>query len=454
MLVRAKPMPAIEVTAKSRRPSEVTVDVTGLTAEGLGQAAVDGRALQIRNALPGEQVTARILKRRKGIRFAECAAGLPIENPHPDRRPSACGYFPRCGGCNLHHLAYPAQLALKQQQLADALTAQQVTPRAWSTAQSITRLGYRRKARLGVRQVGEQVLVGFRESFSNRVAKLDACMTLTARLSALIQPLKALLPQLSVADKVPQIEVAQGDEDCALIVRHLEPFTARDLTLWQAFERTHDVQVLLQSGGYDSLATLRDGPVIPLGYQLPEWGIYMTFLPHQFTQVNLDMNKALIRHALAYLGDLHGRKVLDLFCGIGNFSLPLARAGARVMGVEAAADAVAMATQNARLNQLQSAIEFRVADLYNPDADHAALLTGYDALLLDPPRSGAGEHLPAWLNGFSGSQVVYVSCNPVSFAKDAAVLSEQGFVLDTVGIFDMFPHTAHVETVGHFVRQN
>jgi len=436
----------------AKRPAEVAVEVVGLSAEGLGEAEVNGRPLRIRNALPGEQVTARILKRRKGVRFAECAADVAVEHAHPDRRAPACGYFPRCGGCNLHHLAYPAQLALKQQQLAEALEANQVTARVWNVPQSTTRLGYRRKARLGVRQLGEQVLVGFRESFSNRVAKVDACVALTPRLCALIQPLKGLLPQLSVAHRIPQIEVAQGDDACALIIRHLEPFSAEDLSLWRTFERTHNVQVLLQSAGYDSLVTLHGGPVNPLGYQLPQWGVFMTFMPHQFTQVNLEMNKALIRHALACFGDLNGRRVLDLFCGIGNFSLPLARAGARVVGVEAAPDAVDMATKNAQLNQLQSTVEFKVTDLYNPAADHSELLAGFDALLLDPPRSGAGEHLPVWLDGFNGAQVVYVSCNPASFAKDAAVLVQHGFKLDKVGIFDMFPHTAHVETVGYFVR--
>ncbi len=438
----------------NKRPNKVTVEVSALTAEGLGQAEHAERMLHIRNALPGERVSARILKRRTGIRFAECASDMPIDNSHVDRRPPACRYFPRCGGCNLHHLAYPAQLELKQQQLADALAVHRIEPRHWRVPHSTARLGYRRKARLGVRQLGEQVLVGFRESFSNRVAKIDACVTLHPRLSALISPLKALLPQLSVAHKIPQIEVAAGDATVALIVRHLESFSADDLVLWREFEQRHQLQLLLQSAGYDSLATLQGDPIKPLSYQLPDWGVLMQFMPQQFTQVNLAMNQSLIRHALAYFGDLRGLRVLDLFCGIGNFSLPLARRGAQATGIEASLEAVQQANNNARLNQLQSLLEFRAADLYNADIAHNSLLVGYDALLLDPPRSGAGEYLPQWLGGFTGKQVVYVSCNPVSFAKDAAVLQEFGFDLSSVGIFDMFPHTAHVETVGHFLLRD
>ncbi len=430
-------------------PTEVTVDVTDLCVDGLGVAQTDGRPLRIRNALPGETVTARILKRRKGVRYADA---VEIASSSSERRQSVCDYFPRCGGCSLHHLDYEAQLVLKQQHLADALDSHGITPSSWAPPQSTTRLGYRRKARLGVRQVGDQVLVGFRESFSNRVAKVQRCEVLTPKLSSLIAPLKDLLPRLTVADRIPQIEVAQGDEDCALIVRHLAPFALEDLDMWAEFSRRHGVRVLLQSAGYNSVTTLDGTRVAPLGYPLPEWGVYMTFMPHQFTQVNLDMNKTLIRHVLAYFGDLAGKRVVDLFCGIGNFTLPLARAGARVRGVEAAADAVDMARRNARLNGLQTSIDFRVADLYGADAGQTQLLEGCDALLLDPPRSGAGEHLSTWLKGFSGREVVYVSCNPQSFAKDAAILHDHGLVLSKVGIFDMFPHTAHVETMGYFRR--
>ncbi len=435
-----------------RGPVEVEVDIDGLNPDGLGLAQHGQQRLQVRNALPGETLAVRILKKRKGVRFAECADADGIVAPHADRRRSACPHFPRCGGCNLHHLDYAAQLTLKQAQLRQALQAQGVAAQAWNAPQSSGRLGYRRKARLGVRLLGDHVLVGFRESFSNRVAKLQACLALTPRLSQLLVPLRELLVDLSISDRIPQIEVAQGDAGVALIVRHLAPLSGADHMAWQQFALRHDVQVLLQAGNYDTLQPLQGGAVQPLGYSLPEWGLYLQFLPQQFTQVNLDMNRMLIRQALAYLGDLRGRRVLDLFCGIGNFSLPLARAGAQVTGIEVASDAVEMARRNALLNGCKARNEFAVADLYRSDEAEGLVTGEFDVLVLDPPRSGAGPGLPQWLRAFRGDDVVYVSCQPASFAADAAVLVQHGFALREVGVYDMFPHTAHVETMGHFVR--
>lgn len=434
----------------AKLPPQVTAEIVALDSDGLGVAEVDGRALRIRNALPGETVEARILRKRKGNLFAD---GVAISNASEQRQPNACCYFPRCGGCVLHHLAYTAQLELKQRQLTDALRAHDVEPGEWLPAQSATRLGYRRKARFGVRMVDGRVLVGFRESFSNRVARIDGCVTLTKEISSLLTPLKALLEQTSIADRIPQIEVAQGDQTCALLVRHLAPANETDLHLCREFERRFRVRIYLQSGGVDSLVALAQGSIEPLGYQLQDWGLYLRFLPHQFTQVNLCMNRVLIRHALAYLGDLRGKAVVDLFCGIGNFSLPLARAGADVTGYEGDAGAVAMARDNAALNGLSRQARFDFVDLYGVDDVPLVAMDHADVLLLDPPRCGAGVHLDRWLEQFRGSQVVYVSCNPLSFAADAARLIGAGYRLDRVGIFDMFPNTAHVETLGYFCRE-
>jgi 23S rRNA (uracil1939-C5)-methyltransferase len=435
---------------RQKFPAEATVQISSLTAEGLGVAILGERPLHVRNALPGETVTARILRRKKGTLFAD---GVAIEDANPDRTASACAYFPRCGGCNMHHLKADAQLVLKQQQLSTALDENNVEVGHWMPPQSAGRLGYRRKARLGVRQVGDQVLVGFRESFSNRVARIDECMVLTPELSRLLRPLKELIGKLSIADKIPQVEMAQGDFLCALMVRHLAPFTAADLALWQQLEDSFGVSVLLQSGGYDTLQTLSGSPAASLGYQIPEHGLYMRFQPDQFTQVNMRMNTVLIRQALSFLGDLNGKRVVDLFCGIGNFSLPLARAGAQVWGYEAVDDAVRMARQNTQLNGLETRASFDVLDLYGEQAEsQSGLPMAVDAIVMDPPRSGAGPNLEAWLTSFAGHEIVYVSCNPASFAIDAARLSNAGFDLQTVGIFDMFPHTAHVETMGYFRR--
>ena len=440
-------------------PVEQEVQITALSEEGLGAATLNERPLWVRNALPGERVQARILKRRGGQRFAD---GQPLADLNPKRVASACAYFPRCAGCSLHHLAYGEQLLLKQAHLAEELQRVDVAAASWREPTGLTRLGYRRKARLGVRVVGEQVLVGFRESFSNRVARLDACMTLTPKLSALLQPLKKLIANLSQPRTIAQIEMAEGDSECAILVRHLDVLTDSDVEQWQQLAAVFDVQVILQPGGYDSLQPLPgQASVRPLSYGIAEHGLSLQFYAHQFTQVNAVMNRELIRTAIGYLGDVRDQLVADLFCGIGNFSLPLARQGAHVVGLEASAEAIAMAQVNARRNGLSERCDFAVADLYQAGGSGDALAVDGqatrsgrhpEALIIDPPRSGAGANLEGWVGHSALQQIVYVSCNPRSFADDALRLKRAGFRLREVGIYDMFPQTAHVETIGHFVR--
>ncbi|MEM7080414.1 MAG: 23S rRNA (uracil(1939)-C(5))-methyltransferase RlmD [Pseudomonadota bacterium] len=440
--------------ARRRLPPEMTLQTETLRADGLGVAAYDSRRVHMRNALPGEAVTARVLRRRKGVFYAD-AQPLEGEPLHPSRVPPACEVYPRCGGCVLQHVSGYAQLELKQQALTDALEAHGVAVGLWRPPERAEPFGYRTKARLGVRQVGEQVLVGFRESFSNRVAKVSACPILAPRLSALIAPLKVLLSDLSIAAQVPQVEVALGDgeDEVALLLRHLAEPSARDIKRLQAFARNHRVQLLLQSKGYDTLTCILGDPVRQLSYRLAPWGLLMRYHPAQFTQVNLAMNQRLIRQVLGYLGDLRDRQVVDLFCGIGNFSLPLARRGAVVTGIEGAEDAVAKARENASLNGLAERCEFAAQDLYSDDPQ---LPVRVDALVVDPPRSGLGPRADRWAARWrecGAAQVVYVSCNPTTFASDAVVLQAAGYRLASVGVFDMFPHTGHVETVGHFVNE-
>lgn len=441
-------------------PIEQEVQIDALSKDGLGAAILNERPLWVRNALPGERVQARILKRRGGQRYAD---GQPLSDLSRNRVTSACQHFPRCAGCNLHHLAYSKQLQLKQGRLARELQRVGVAAAGWRTPSGLTRLGYRRKARLGVRVVGEQVLVGFRESFSNRVARLDACMTLTPRLSALLPPLKRLIAHLSQPRTIAQIEMAEGDSEAAILVRHLDVLTESDIEQWQHFSNSQEVQVILQPAGYDSLQPLPgQSSVRPLSYSIAEHGLSLQFYPQQFTQVNALMNRELIRVAMGYLGDVRERLVADLFCGIGNFSLPLARQGARVLGIEASAEAIAMAAANARRNGLTDRCSFRVADLYRAPTTADALWgsvgdpvvsgSAPEALIIDPPRSGAGVNLDSWVVNRVLQQIVYVSCNPQSFADDALRLQHAGFDLREVGIYDMFPQTAHVETIGHFVR--
>jgi len=309
-----------------------------------------------------------------------------------------------------------------------------------------------------VRVVGDQVLVGFRESFSNRVARLDACLTLTPELSRLISPLKLAIGELSDPRSIPQIELAQGDGHCAVIVRHLQPLTLEDFEVWRQFETRWAVQVLSQSKGYDTLQGINDDNLAMrlLYYQIPEYGVTLGFYPHQFTQVNALMNRELVRTVTGYLAPVKGEPVLDMFCGIGNFTLPLARAGARAVGVEASEEAVERAKANAGDNALASDCRFFAADLYGDAGKGQAIWSKLEAtpkaLILDPPRSGAGPNLDSWVQVESLQRVVYVSCNPVTFAEDAKVLAASGYVLQQVGVYDMFPGTAHVETVGLFSR--
>ena len=455
-----------------KQPTEIEIEISTLSEQGSGGGTHNERPVWVRNALPGETVRARILKRRGGQRFAD---GQPLDHVSSDRVPSPCRYFPRCGGCATHHMAPAAQLRHKQGQLADQLAAQGIEPQRWREPVVLLRLGYRRKARLGVRVVGESVLVGFRESFSNRVARIDACLTLTPELSKLIPPLKASIGKMFDPKTIPQIELAQGDSGCAVIVRHLQPLTDADVALWQGFETDSRVEVLMQSKGYDTLTPIAKNrqQMSLLHYQIPEYGLTIGFYPHYFTQVNAPMNRELVRTVMGYLGNVRGQVVVDMFCGIGNFTLPLARAGARAVGIEASEEAVEMAKENARVNRVDRASAFYAEDLYGEggalvsatdESDETApsgssinarfehFSQSPDALILDPPRSGAGPNLDGWAGIPSLKQIVYVSCNPVTFAEDAKRLEAKGYVLEQVGVYDMFPGTAHVQTVGRFVR--
>ncbi|MEM7220080.1 MAG: 23S rRNA (uracil(1939)-C(5))-methyltransferase [Pseudomonadota bacterium] len=430
--------------SRRRIASPQQLVIEGLDAEGIGLARLGERRVRVKAALPGEHVEARIVGRRKGAVLGIAEAVL--ESPAAERVTPECPAYPRCGGCTGQHRDYAAQLRAKEAGLIAALQANGVTYARARTAVASTQFGYRRKSRLGVRRLGDDMVVGFRESFGSRIVRMDACLTLAPPFDRLLEPLQSLVGELSVAERVPQLETISGDSTAALIVRHLDPLSSADAAALGRFERRYDVRVLTQAAGYDTLRPLSAEPV-DLSYRLLGEGVRITFGAADFVQVNARINAQLVSAALAALAPGPGDVIGDLFCGVGNFSLPIARRGARVLGFEAGAVAIDRARVNAELNALTSRTRFSVADLYREEI----ALPGVTGLLLDPPRSGAGPELERWL-GPDVARIVYVSCNPLTFASDAARLNARGFRLEDVGIYDMFPHTAHVETLGVFRR--
>lgn len=438
-----------------QRVRDIDIRVVSVSADGLGEGEFEGRRVRIRNGLPGEHVTTRILKRKGGIWFSEAQT---VRDPSADRREPPCRAFPRCGGCSTQHLDYRVGLELKSKSLLTELDRLGVRAALIHPPVSGPLMHYRHKARLGVRCLpakagveAAQLLVGFRESFSSRVARISECTVLATSLAGLLPDLQATLSTLSQKHRIPQVEIVAGDVEQAFIVRHLEPLDEADRGRIKDLARAHGMRVYLQSGGYDTLELLWPTRADPwLTYSNVDFGLTFRFGVTDFIQINPFMNRVLSSWVAAAVRPVSGTVVADLFCGIGNFSLVLARLGGHVLGYEVNAGAIARAEENAALNGLASRCEFRVADLYDPIYQ---LPADASQLLLDPPRSGAGPHLDAWLRSTTLQRVVYISCNPVTFASDAAILVKNGFTLREVGVFDMFPHTAHVETLGVFARE-
>ena len=427
---------------------EIVLDISDLLPNGEGVAEINARRVQVRNALPREVVRARILKKKKGIKYADA---IEVVRSSQDRTDIACKSYPRCGGCSMLHMLPSKEVELKSKKLNMDLKSRGIVFEETLDPVVNNFLHYRRKARLGVKCLGDTVLVGFRESFSSRVARIDACKILTYELSNLIPILKETISQCSIKQFIPQIEVAEGDLGRAIIVRHLRRLTELDLTIWRRFSEKQQVSVYLQSAGYDSMILLKTNTSESLlGYSLEEQGIFVRFKPEQFIQVNSKINEDLVRTALCFFGDLKNKLIDDYFCGIGNFSLPLAREGASVRGFELSEDAVGMASINARNNGLSHRAQFFALDLYEKSP---AENRSCDGLLLDPPRSGAGPHFSKWLDAESCEKIVYVSCNSESLANDSETIIKKGFQPKKIALFNMFPGTSHFETIALFVRE-
>ena len=477
-----KPSPKVRRRLKDAEPLSFTID--GLSHDGRGVAVygngfgvADGHAEEkhgkkvfVSFALPGEIVEVKLTNSRAS--FEEGDAVAITANPNPERAVPPCPHFGVCGGCNLQHWQPESQITFKQSVLAEMLQHQAgVQPETWLAPVVGDRLGYRTKARLGVRYVAKKqtALVGFRERASNFLAELNECHILDPRIGFEIENLKALISTLDSRDKIAQLELAMGEylpelpdgnQPVALIVRNLEPLSDADVEKLKVFFAARNWQLYLQPKGADSVVrialTADDDMSQQFGrlyYQLPEYDLTFEFIPTDFTQVNLSVNRQMTKLACDLLELKAGERVLDLFSGLGNFSLPMARLVGEtgsVVGVEGSDAMTARAAENARRNGLHNT-EFYTQDLTQDCTDKPWANQGFDALLIDPPRSGAWE-IMQYLPKFNAERIVYVSCNPATLARDTKALLEQGYRLTHAGVMDMFCHTGHVESIARFEK--
>ena len=429
------------------------VIVESLDQEGRGVAHVDGKVIFIEGALPGELVTYSPYRRKPTFEFAMLDTVLRASSA---RTQPQCAFFGRCGGCSLQHLDARAQVAAKQRILEDDLRhIGKVTPDIILPAIHGPAWGYRQRARLSARYVFKKgsALVGFRERRHSYVAEMTSCEVLTPDVSALLPPLRALIGQLSLRERLPQVEVAVGEDVTILVLRILQPLTPEDEVLLKAFAEEHGVWLYLQPRGPETAEPFWPAAACDLYYALPEFDLKIRFSPTEFTQVNSAVNRVLVRRALRLLDPQPGERIADMFCGIGNFTLAIARSGAQVLGIEGSKALVARAGANAAGNGLAARCEFQGADLFKADPGWVAALGHFDRMLIDPPRDGAVELVKA-LPDDGPRRIVYVSCNPATLARDAALLVHtRGYRLDAAGVVNMFPHTSHVESIAVFERQ-
>jgi 23S rRNA (uracil1939-C5)-methyltransferase len=437
--------------------------IESLDQEGRGVAHVEGKTIFIDGALPNEKVTFQSHQVKPSYEVANVVEVLKQSN---QRVTPKCVHFGKCGGCKLQHLDFAAQVAAKQRLLESDLwhigkvKAENMLPPLYGPT-----WGYRHKARLSVKYVEkkQRVLVGFNEKSTRFVADMNSCEVLVPEVSALIEPLQQLILQLSLKDKIPQIELAVGEDVphegreatesqpvIVLILRIMGPLTSQDEALLESFADEHVVQVWTQTKGPDTIKPFYPLDAPQLQYSLPEFGLTYPFKPNEFTQVNPQINQVMIRRAMQLLAPQANERIADFFCGIGNFTLPIARSGAQVLGLEGLDNLVERAHESAQLNSINN-VQFGVSDLFKMTSDALTGLGRFDKWLIDPPRDGAYELVKSLDSTNQPQRIVYVSCSPATLARDAGVLvNEKGYLLKAAGVINMFPHTAHVESIALF----
>lgn len=428
----------------------IELEIESLDREGRGIARADGKTVFVDGAITGERVECSVYKKKPSYEMAQVHRVLRASSARVD---PGCAHFGTCGGCSMQHVDAVAQVAAKQRVLEDCFSRiGKVAPGVMLSPIHGTSWHYRRRARLGVRLVRKKggVLVGFHEKRSSFVADMQSCEVLPEPVSRALPELRRLVEGLSIRERMPQIEVSAGDTQTVLVFRVLDQPTDTDLDSLRAYADRSGFQIWLQPSGPESARLFWPMDAPPLEYRLPEFDLRLGFGPTEFTQVNHDVNRMLVRRVMRLLDPQPGEQIADMFCGLGNFSLPIARSGAQVLGVEGSDGLVARAVSNAALNGLQDLCRFEAANLFK--AESCAALGRFDKVLIDPPREGAIELVKS-LEGRQPGRLVYVSCDPATLARDAEILVHVlGYRLSAAGVVNMFPHTSHVESLALFDR--
>lgn len=428
----------------------VEVTINGLSHEGRGVGKIEGKTVFVQDALPGETVSINITKRRG--KFDE-ADTLEVLSASDKRVEPVCEYFGRCGGCSLQHLATDEQIKHKQSVLADHFTHfGKLAPKAWLEPLTAPTEGYRQKARLGVRFVAKKggALVGFRERGGRFLMDMQSCQVLHPAIGKNINALRELITSLEAHNQIAQIEAAVDDQVCALIFRNLKPLSDEDAAKLIEYGKAHNNWIFLQPKGPKTIHRIYPEGEESLSYTHVDHDVSIQFRPEDFMQVNSEINRKMLNQAIDLLDLQNDDVVIDFFCGLGNFSLPIAKKVKQVIGIEGDEPMTLRARENAIANGLENTA-FHAANLFEP-FEYLPIPTGVTKVLLDPPRSGAAQCMH-YLGKSNIEHIVYVSCNPATLARDAGILvNEYGYTMEKAGVMDMFPHTAHVESMAVFIK--